>query len=682
MSTTKVVPSALSDPEDQIRVWEVSADVDRCSREVIKAALLNDPAPYTADEESKISEGLRIVAKLSNDTNSEIKMTKVETGTQLQSAYMCYDNESHITYGKVAVTVHGASVLDVAAYISDYMSNFYEKHSPNPNKIESRILERINNHHQVWYYKGGPPPPFQPRDTVWSFIVKRLSDEQYVCVLQPTTHKDAPITSDVVRATTTRLFLITKVSENVARQELFITINMGGIIPSYITNSIIVPTALRVAQHIYFLQIKPYADYDKAGHAAAMLAQMLVDALSSSATAADRNFVVRQFFIRTAALRHAKAQHPWLPSLVVAFALAEYDLRPTTGINARVRSLFAKRTLPSAPLISVARAEDFTVARAEEAGRSLALCLSSNFTSTAAVEAWMKMYAALQQVEDDLPSLFRPFFESLAQCQLDLSLGLMDEEVKAFLTVDATLDDKGFAETVGTLLMKRSRMSTKQRLAAIYRQNPRLNEMFPYPIMPSLFSGMMENSFSTHAVTTPLASLTFADASTIGKHLSTCLNDNVGAESGLGQWKDQCPSMRELCMRDPQFATLSLDIAKKKLVVAPLGMYYRVGVGAVISTADVVTDVITIVRFFSEGRVRYATASIGMIGASMSLQLFLVYLNGRKRGASRVCQEAATVILGLKPAIDAFRIVSGDEKREDEPFAPSTEMMLMKCCEM
>ena len=67
----------------------------------------------------------------------------------------------------------------------------------------------------------------------------------------------------------------------------------------------------------------------------------------------------------------------------------------------------------------------------------------------------------------------------------------------------------------------------------------------------------------------------------------------------------------------------------------------------------------------------------------MCLQLLLVFINGRKRGSWRLCQESAYVILGVKPGVDAYRIiVSGDERHEDDLINPSTEMILAKAIEM
>ena len=203
----QVSPAAPAAPP-YARYWE-DVTLDRDNREMIKVQLVQNPVPYTPEEDAMIANCLLVVDKLGGDVDtkhsSDIKFTKHETYTPLQQAYMCHDEKLGITYGKVMATVRGASVLDVVAYLTDYVSNFNAKHSLSPNQIEARILEHINNHHQVVYYKGRGTGPFRDRDFVWSGIVKRLADDVYICVFHPTQHKDAPITSSAVRAESTRV---------------------------------------------------------------------------------------------------------------------------------------------------------------------------------------------------------------------------------------------------------------------------------------------------------------------------------------------------------------------------------------------------------------------------------------------------------------------------------------------
>ena len=259
----QVVPTPPPDEWDEDVVYDIS------SRKDIKVQL-DEPGKYSAQEEKAIQDGLLVVSKLGGGTTDKhpgVVMTKHETHTPLQTAFTCYDETNHVTYGKVTFTVR-APMLDIAAFLVDYEARFY-RHIDTPNMIKSSVLERVNNHHLVFYYLGRSPPPFQNRDFVWSFIAKQITDDQFVCVLQPALHDAVPITSDTVRAESTRIYRLTRVAPSVTKLELFVTIDLKGSIPSFITNTIVIPTGLSVIEPLYFLHIKEYEDYDKGGGMAA-----------------------------------------------------------------------------------------------------------------------------------------------------------------------------------------------------------------------------------------------------------------------------------------------------------------------------------------------------------------------------------------------------------------------------
>ena len=161
-----------------------------------------------------------------------------------------------------------------------------------------------------------------------------------------------------------------------------------------------------------------------------------------------------------------------------------------------------------------------------------------------------------------------------------------------------------------------------------------------------------------------------------------CLKQSKTAEQALDLWKDNFPCMKELCLSNPHFAALALAVGHKKLMVAPWGMKFRVGLGAFLSILDMTTDMMTIDRFLSEGRYGFAYASIGMIAAAMFFQIAMVCTQGKKRGARRVLGESLIVLSTLKPAVDAYRIVRGREKHEHDLMDPLTEMVVAKVFEM
>ena len=381
--------------------WKLDVELDRSTRSKIIASLL-DPGPYTKEEEDKVNAGLLIADKLSDGNNREITLTKHDTGTSLREAYVCHDSESNVTFGKVTVTVQGASVLDLGAYLLDYESNHSTKHAPNANRIASQVLERVNNHHQVWYYRGRGTGLFQDRDFVFDCIVKRLTDDQYVFVLRPTMHVDAPITSDVVRATSTRVFRLTKISENVTKLELFVKIDIGGIIPIFLTNSIVLPASLRVAQHVYFMQIREYSDYDKAGKDAKMLGQIFVDA-TRSLSGETRNAELQTQFHRTAAFRHLFGTYPWLEPCI-RYIVRENKKPHLADLAPTVRGNESSSTVP----------DDVATAEAATTGKSFDHFLRANYSTERGVDDWIRSNQALKQIDEQEPCFFRPFISVLA----------------------------------------------------------------------------------------------------------------------------------------------------------------------------------------------------------------------------------------------------------------------------
>lgn len=94
-------PLPNEEPSGSFSWWQDVA-VDRENRDKIKAGLLNDPAPYTKEEEKMIADSLLVIDKLGdrNYKYPEVKLTKHKTRTPLQEAFICVDKKLGITYGK------------------------------------------------------------------------------------------------------------------------------------------------------------------------------------------------------------------------------------------------------------------------------------------------------------------------------------------------------------------------------------------------------------------------------------------------------------------------------------------------------------------------------------------------------------------------------------------------------
>jgi hypothetical protein len=82
---------------------------------------------------------------------------------------------------------------------------------------------------------------------------------------------------------------------------------------------------------------------------------------------------------------------------------------------------------------------------------------------------------------------------------------------------------------------------------------------------------------------------------------------------------------------------------------AAWGLWFRVITGSGLSIVDMVTDINVILVYFEEGQNGYGWMMLGMVLASMGLQLALVVLQNGKIGWGKLLQEVLVVVSGLKP---------------------------------
>ena len=108
------------------------------------------------------------------------------------------------------------------------------------------------------------------------------------------------------------------------------------------------------------------------------------------------------------------------------------------------------------------------------------------------------------------------------------------------------------------------------------------------------------------------------------------------------------------------------------------GLKFRVYFGALLSLLDLWTDIETIVRFFEEGNTNFAYANLVFIAGALLLHLMATVFQNRHRGKKVITYEVLIVLFMLKPAWDAKKIASGDEKAKNAPLTPQTESTLTK----
>ncbi|GMI42621.1 hypothetical protein TeGR_g4453 [Tetraparma gracilis] len=168
----------------------------------------------------------------------------------------------------------------------------------------------------------------------------------------------------------------------------------------------------------------------------------------------------------------------------------------------------------------------------------------------------------------------------------------------------------------------------------------------------------------------------------MGKSLSKALRARKTADAGVLQWKNQNPSMEELFEKYPWVEEMVLTMGEELLKNAAWGLWFRVITGSGLSMVDLATDINVIRVYFEEGQKGYGWMMLGMVLASMGLQLLVVVLQNGKMGWGKLLREALIVVSGLKPGFDAMRVVSNAEMEEHQVMDAKGELVFTKCAEM
>jgi hypothetical protein len=202
------------------------------------------------------------------------------------------------------------------------------------------------------------------------------------------------------------------------------------------------------------------------------------------------------------------------------------------------------------------------------------------------------------------------------------------------------------------------------------------------PWFSSLVQGMLSSQLRSFPMNrTKLDNLSRIEALKIGHSFSGQLRARKTAVVGTDVWINDCAALVELARRVRWFIPMAVTIGQRKIEQAPWGLFWKAGLGAVLSIADVATDIYAIVLFTTQGRFGFANAVIAMVSMSMSVQSLIVYANYRKRGAGHVAKEVLIVLSGFKPAVDAYRVISGAVAHVDDAVDPTFELAASKMTE-
>ena len=123
-------------------------------------------------------------------------------------------------------------------------------------------------------------------------------------------------------------------------------------------------------------------------------------------------------------------------------------------------------------------------------------------------------------------------------------------------------------------------------------------------------------------------------------------------------------------------------MAKRLLEEVSWGLKTRVTMGAGLSILDMATDIFVILGYMGDEKTKgYGWSLLGMVVASMVLQLFLVFVQNRKKPWT-IAKEMLIVVTAAKPAVDCYRCCAGQEMDEHHAVDAKTELVFTKGIEM
>jgi hypothetical protein len=168
----------------------------------------------------------------------------------------------------------------------------------------------------------------------------------------------------------------------------------------------------------------------------------------------------------------------------------------------------------------------------------------------------------------------------------------------------------------------------------------------------------------------------------IGESLAMSLATNTKQVAAVDEFILNFSALQELDEEYKWFRPMLETISYRLLEEVPWGLKMRVTVGAVTSMTDLLTDVYVTYMFWDDEKYEYFKASFASLVVSIGLQMLTVWGQNRKLGMKRVVREWIPILLGYKPAVDAYRVATGAKQEVGTAMDAMFEMMFMKIIEM
>jgi hypothetical protein len=188
--------------------------------------------------------------------------------------------------------------------------------------------------------------------------------------------------------------------------------------------------------------------------------------------------------------------------------------------------------------------------------------------------------------------------------------------------------------------------------------------------------------FAQPVSTTDPAKLTAAECTTIGSGLDAILRTSTDHMEAVTEFIATYPAMDEMAKRHAWARPMFETIAQRRMAAAPFGLKLRLLIGALLSFADMASDINNLVTMFGAGQSAGAYALLAMILTTLAFQILMVVIQNAHRGPVAVLKEVLLVLSLCKAGVDALRVARGEGHVAGAPIDPLAEMMICKLVEL
>jgi hypothetical protein len=301
--------------DERAGAWLADVEHDRATRADMIEQMLAGGHLYSPEEDSKVQE---LLAMFTTDSSQTRTVRQLKHGATVESSWTRLD-EDGVLVGGTELVIHGASPLDINAFLMDLGSRCNTCRLNPKVDVQYGVREVRNPHYSVTFNEV-KTAPFRNRTFLQAVLRKKLSETHFFWCTYPIANHSTVRPSDeshAVRAELVRCIRLTRLGHGATRVEYACSVDLKGRFPTQLTNAIVIPTLMGLPYVIqqYFLQIRRIDECT--AQDGAFIGHMLMNA-ALSVKKARRAEVAATFISRTEMLRDAPAANlgPLLRSLV------------------------------------------------------------------------------------------------------------------------------------------------------------------------------------------------------------------------------------------------------------------------------------------------------------------------------------------------------------------------------